>query len=107
MADTQKIVICVRHGGFSTSSIADLLVDSLQRAFKLIEPDADWPLLRFGDFHHVRSSPFLVYAVEKLGDQAGGLYAQLKVVEIPAEVQWQIDDYDGKEWVAEIHRTWD
>tara|TARA_B100000949_G_scaffold213979_1_gene209196 strand:+ start:514 stop:828 length:315 start_codon:yes stop_codon:yes gene_type:complete len=32
--------------------------------------------------------------------------ANLKVVEIPDDVEWEIADYDGKEWVAEKHRTW-
>lgn len=30
----------------------------------------------------------------------------LKVVEIPDDVDWQISEYDGNEWVAEKHRTW-
>lgn len=41
-----------------------------------------------------------------LGDEAGGWFATLRVVEVPAGVEWQIDDYDGLEWVAEKHRTW-
>ena len=32
--------------------------------------------------------------------------ANLKMVEIPDDVEWEIADYDGKEWVAEKHRTW-
>jgi hypothetical protein len=35
-----------------------------------------------------------------------GDFAELKVVEIPDDVQWQIEEYDGKEWIAEKHRTW-
>lgn len=26
--------------------------------------------------------------------------------EVPDDVQWQIEEYDGREWVAETHRTW-
>jgi hypothetical protein len=45
--------------------------------------------------------------VEELGgDAAGGPVADLKVVTIPADVSWLIQDYDGMEWVAEVHRTW-
>ena len=29
-----------------------------------------------------------------------------KIVEVPDEVSWTIQEYDGKEWVAEVHRTW-
>ena len=32
--------------------------------------------------------------------------ANHKIVEIPADVEWQIQEYDGMEWVAEKHRTW-
>jgi hypothetical protein len=30
----------------------------------------------------------------------------LKIVEVPADVEWVIDVYDGNEHVAEAHRTW-
>ena len=32
--------------------------------------------------------------------------AQGSTVEIPDGVQWEIDEYDGGERVAECHRTW-
>jgi hypothetical protein len=44
--------------------------------------------------------------VRELGDRANGNFAELKVVEIPASVDWQIDEYDGREWIAEVHQTW-
>jgi hypothetical protein len=53
-----------------------------------------------------RNDPVLVQVVEELGEEADGDYGQLKVVDIPEDVQWDINDYDGKEWVAEVHRTW-
>jgi hypothetical protein len=45
--------------------------------------------------------------VLELGEAANGRCAELKVVEIPDDVEWQIEEYDGLEWVAEKHRTWD
>ena len=30
----------------------------------------------------------------------------LKVVEIPDGVDWEIEEYDGEEWVSEKHRVW-
>lgn len=53
-----------------------------------------------------RADPALVQAVEELGDAAGGSYAELKVVEIPDDVDWMIQEYDGMEHIAERHRTW-
>lgn len=53
-----------------------------------------------------RDDPLLVQVVEELGTKANGSHAELKVVEIPADVDFIIDEYDGMESVAETHRTW-
>jgi hypothetical protein len=53
-----------------------------------------------------RTDPALVKVVEQLGDRASGYYSQLSVVEIPDDVKWTIQDYDGIEWIAEEHRQW-
>ena len=60
----------------------------------------------FHDRDVARDDPYLVQVVEELGDRANGRHAELKVVEIPADVDWEIDEYDGTEWVAEKHRVW-
>jgi hypothetical protein len=56
--------------------------------------------------HDKRDDPRLVEVVEKLGSKANGRFAELKVVEVPDDVEWSIDEYDGVEWVAEKHQTW-
>lgn len=53
-----------------------------------------------------RDDPALVRVVEELGAKANGEYAELRIVEIPDDVEWQIEEYDGSEHVAEVHRTW-
>ena len=53
-----------------------------------------------------RADPLLVEAVEKLGKKSWGWAAELEVVEIPDGVEWEIDEYDGMEKVAEKHRVW-
>jgi hypothetical protein len=53
-----------------------------------------------------RDDTTLVQTVEELGKSAGGRFADLKIVEIPDDVEWEIEEYDGLEWVAERHRTW-
>lgn len=53
-----------------------------------------------------RNDPDLVEIVEEMGDAASDLFAELKVVDIPDGIEWEIQEYDGREWVAETHRTW-
>lgn len=53
-----------------------------------------------------RNDPLLVQVVETLGSKANGRHADLKVVDIPDGVEWQIEEYDGSERIAEVHRTW-
>ena len=58
------------------------------------------------DFYGNRSDEDLVEVVETLGGAANGSYSNLKVVEIPDDVEWYIEEYDGREHIAERHRTW-
>jgi hypothetical protein len=53
-----------------------------------------------------RKHPLVIRVIEELGAEANGRCASLKVVEIPDDVEWEIDEYDGWEHVAEKHRTW-
>lgn len=53
-----------------------------------------------------RDDPVLVQVVEALGEAAAGNYSNLQVVDIPSGVTWHIDEYNGKEHVAENHRVW-
>lgn len=48
----------------------------------------------------------LVTVVEELGGEANGKFSELEVVEIPDDVKWEIDDYDGIETIHEVHRSW-
>jgi hypothetical protein len=115
----QRIVINRAHGGFSLSNEAVVMYLELSGIAYTREPQQDRDSqTRYGDKIMVDGKPFidrydiprddpaLVAVVRRLGSEANGEYATLKVVEVPAGVDWYIDDYDGKEWVAEQHRTW-
>ena len=54
----------------------------------------------------LRSNKDLVEAVEKLGDRANTSVSNLEVVEIPDGIDFVIEEYDGNEHIAEVHRTW-
>lgn len=92
----QKIVINACFGGFGLSAKA-------LEIYKELKGGDD---KRFYGGTIPRDDPILVKIVEEMGYEASGGYAELKVVEIPDDVEWQIEEYDGNEHVAEAHRTW-
>ena len=53
-----------------------------------------------------RTDPTMIQVVEELGDKANGRCAELKIVEIPDGMAYTIEEYDGMEHIAEVHRTW-
>ena len=62
---------------------------------------------RYFSYHDIaRDDPALVQTVEEMGEGANGDYADLRVADIPDDVSWYIDDYDGIETIRENHRTW-
>lgn len=62
--------------------------------------------LYFSESSIGRSDPKLIQVVEELGEESWGEYAELAVVTIPDGIQWQLEEYDGIETIAEVHRTW-
>lgn len=57
-------------------------------------------------FNDDRTNPLLIQVVEELGHEADGSCAELKIVEIPDGVDYEIDEYDGNETIDEVHRSW-
>jgi hypothetical protein len=90
-----KVVINNCFGGFSLSE------KGLARYNELANKNAQYY------FDIERNDPFLVQVVEELGKKAGGDYSVLKIVDIPDDVSWYIEEYDGMETIHETHRTWD
>lgn len=60
----------------------------------------------FSDRDIERDDPALVRLVQEMGEKANGQCANLRIVEIPDKVTWEIDEYDGIESVEEKHRSW-
>lgn len=71
---------------------------------RIINNNPDCFISRYRDCD--RDDPILVEVVEELGEEASGTFANLSVVEIPDDIDWEIDDYDGVETIHEKHRTW-
>jgi hypothetical protein len=91
-----KIVINNCHGGFGLS----------KEALDLFNERSGTNILYYNTEHIDRNNPILVEIVEQLGKAAHGQFAVLKVVEIPDDLEWEIEEYDGAEKIAEKHRTW-
>ncbi len=53
-----------------------------------------------------RNDQCLVQTIYDLGKKANGPCCHLKVVQVPEDVDWIIQQLDGVEWVAERGRTW-
>jgi hypothetical protein len=69
--------------------------------WKAFEPDYFY----YGNIE--RTDLDLVKVVEMLGEkQSSGSLSELRVVEIPDGVQWELDEYDGIESIHEVHRSW-
>jgi hypothetical protein len=83
-------------GGFSLS-------DEAETRYKEMAGITDE---NFSYYDISRDDPYLIQIVREMGQDANGSYSSLKIVEIPADVDWEIGEYDGREWVAERHRTW-
>ena len=53
-----------------------------------------------------RNCSVLIKVVKKMGKKSWGKHAELKIVEVPDGVEWEIEEYDGSEWISEKHRIW-
>lgn len=53
-----------------------------------------------------REDPILIEAVEELGEKASGRFGNLKVVEIPDDLEYVIDEYDGIETLHQKVEEW-
>lgn len=68
--------------------------------------EEEWEKYCFNSKDIDRTDKDLITVVEKLGEKANTMCSSLKILEIPDDVDWTIEEYDGVEWVAEKHRTW-
>ena len=111
-----KIVINKCHGGFGLSEKAlyryaelagfTLVVGEKTSLYTQYYKDEVSDDNYFSNYEIKRDDPILIQVVEELGEESHNRYSDLKVVEIPDGVGWTIEEYDGMEWVAEVHRTW-
>jgi len=102
MQEMQNIVINRCHGGYALSAKAEKWL--LEHNSNVIAEQED--ACTDGQLWRVRSDKLLVQCIKELGAEANGPCADLEIVSIPADIDWQIVEYDGWEHIAERHRTW-
>lgn len=61
------------------------------------------------EVHHksLRTDPYMIELVEEDPYNASGPFAKLKVIEIPDDIEYYVQDNGGLEIVQEAHRSWD
>lgn len=89
----RKIVINDDYGGFGLSD------DGFER-YKSFGGKSERA------YNIPRDDNALVKVIESMGAAANDCFSVLKIVEIPEDVEWEIEEHDGMEWVTEKHRTW-
>jgi hypothetical protein len=83
----KKIIINGCYGGYSCSEKAIEIYNSLSS--NPIEDEYMFP----------RDCPIAISIVEKLGKESWGECSKLVIAEIPNHADWDIQDYDGQEWI--------
>ena len=112
-----KIVINTDYSGFGLSRKAFLELRKLGHPLALKETDIgeSWGHSKeirtdcYDKFCYYicRTDPLLIQVIEKLGiEESNGGCAQLKIIEIPDGIEYEIHKYDGIEHIAEKHSTW-
>ena len=110
-----KVVINRCYGGFGVSTAAVLAMRERGSEWakqEVLKGEA-YPDGRIEDFDYnshsyglSRNDADLIAVVEAMGKEADGEHADLRIVEIPDGVEFEIDDYDGMESIHEAHRSW-
>jgi hypothetical protein len=108
------IVICATHGRFDLSNKAiELYAERKGIKLKKDTHPAWLNCYRREDGVHFsvneirRDDPVLVEVINELGEEESSKWScRPKIVTIPNGVKWQIEQHDGREWVAEKHRIW-
>lgn len=89
-----KVIINSCYGGYGISDIA------LERYNFITSKEI------VHEYDISRTDPILIQIIEELGDKANSQYSKLKIVEIPNNTDYTIENYDGLEHIAEVHKTW-
>ncbi len=118
-----KIAINTKHGGFDLSEKAVLRYAELAKikVYKrqIYSSTVEWITIPLKEYKELidatgsfslsaytlnisRNDPILIRVIEELGKECDTNWSSIKVVEIPDNIEWEINDYDGVEIVVEV-----
>lgn len=97
-----EVVINKCYGGFG---ISKALAKELK--IKSTYIDNDTFKIKSDNYNAYRTNKKLIAAIKKVGlAKANGEFSDLSIVEIPDDIDFYIDDYDGMESIHEKHKSW-
>ena len=97
-----KIVINKCFGGFALSE-ARLVRYAILRGVTTHPDDEEFPIQQWWI---PRDDPDLVSVVQQIPEDEGIVGTDLRVIEIPDDVEWQIEEWDGSEFIVDKNRIW-
>lgn len=118
-----KIAINNCYGGFSLNDkVAKILREKGVKVTFAGEYYSDGSGPKIGNSHYLSNEDFgivddnynkwrsdkrLIEAIEEVGyENSGDRFSEIRIVEIPDDVDWEIEEYDGIESIHEKHRIW-
>ena len=90
-----KIVINACYGGFNLSNEAE----------KWLIENKNWNKDK-SKWKYDRKNPDSPSPLRRDPRYRAAFISNLKIIEIPDDIEYDIKEHAGKEWVAEKHRTW-
>ena len=100
-----KIVVNKCFGGFRLSEAIFVELGMVWDGYGYVN-NTDFGI-ESDNYLEYRSHPTLIAAIEKVGENdASGPLSEVLIVDVPDDIKWEIDEYDGIETVHEKHRSW-
>ena len=107
---TREVVDKLRKKGHKITVIGEMYSDgSGPRKASFYEENYHLSNIDFGidgdDYNKHRCHTDLIEAIETTKKPSGSM-AEIEIVEIPDDVDWELDEYDGIETIREKSRSW-
>ena len=113
MTNEIPIIINTCFGGFNLSDEIKQLYTEKNRNFGILSIGYTTHMLFDLNMNKCladedfRTDPDMIDLVIAMDcEKASGPHSQLKIVRIPADVEYTIEEYDGKETIREVSRSW-